>query len=374
MAPATTRDQERQKEAENEKQAGQSDNAMLAQMMEMKEMMKNMSMRMDAIEARSRPTTPTPAPTIPAPQAPQALPTQPATSDDKRWRPEEVGYFDGSGDVYAFTDRLSSIATNKGVRLVQTSLVTVLKDTAFNWYQYELTDVTKWALNTNALIDPWCQALIERFGPNHSELMSQLEACQYTRKDAANKKDATTYIQDIMKITKGLKWNQQDGLMTAFHHFEPGLQRDLDPPNEGLTQFIKQVQLRQAAWHQVYSTFGQKPRPPEPPTRPYPPRPQQSYPPRPPQQPFRSQQPHPSQQTRLQQAYWGEAEEEDDWIYDAPADSYHVTSAYPVTHGPGHTPRRYGNTYDDGSNEARVHWTNAGEDHRCSHQGCTHYH
>ena len=75
-----------------------------------------------------------------------------------------------------------------------------------------------------------------------------------------------------------------------------------------------------------------------------------------------------------QQAYWGEAEEEDDWVYDAPADSYHVASAYPATHGPGHTPRRYGNTHDDGSNEARVHWTNAGEDHRCSHQGCTHYH
>ena len=107
---------------------------MLAQMMEMKEMMKNMSMRMEVIEARSRPITPTSAFTISAPPAPQVLSTQSATSNDKRWRPEEVGYFDGSGDVYAFIDRLSSIVTNKGVRLVQINLVTVLKDKVFNWY------------------------------------------------------------------------------------------------------------------------------------------------------------------------------------------------------------------------------------------------
>lgn len=206
--------------------------------------------------------------------------------------------------------------------------------------------------------------------------MTQLEACHYTRKDAANKKDATAYIQDVMRITKGLSWNQEDSLMTAFHHFEPGLQRDLNPPtNGGLKQFIKQVQLRQEAWHQVYSTFGLKPRPPDPPTRPsYPPRP--SYPSRPPQQqtypPRAPQQPYSSQQTRPQQAYW--AEEEDDWMYNAPTDSYHAASAYPATHGPGHTPRRYGNTHDSGGNEAMVHWTSAGEDHRCSHEGCTHYH
>ena len=338
------------------------------------DMMRALTTRMDTIEATSRPTTPIlPAP--PAPQSTQPI-TQPITvQEDKRWRPEDIGYFNGTGDVHAFVDRLSSIATNKGVKLIQTNLVTLLKDTAFNWYHYELSDVTKWALNTNALLDPWCQALIERFGPSHSKLMTQLEACQYTRKDASNKKDATVYIQDIMRITKGLKWNQQDGLMTAFHHFESGLQRDLDPP-EGLTQFIRQVQLRQEAWYQVYATYGLKLRPPDPysqprgqqphqqphqyrpPTRP----PQQSYPPRPPQQPYPAR-------PQQQQAYWGE--EEEDWTYDPPTDSYHAT---PTNHPPGHTPHRYGNTNDNGGNEAMVHWASAGEDHRCTHEGCTHYH
>ena len=116
--------------------------------------------------------------------------------------------------------------------------MTVLKEVAFNWYHYELPNVVKWALNTNESINPWCQALIERFGPTQSELMSQLESSRYTRKDAANKKDATAYIQDLMRIGKGLKWSQSEALLTAFHHFEPALQRDLDLPID-LTQFIR---------------------------------------------------------------------------------------------------------------------------------------
>ena len=71
-------------------------------------------------------------------------------------------------------------------------------------------------------------------------------------KGTAEKKDTTAYIQDTTRITKGLRWKQEDGLMTAFHHFEAGLQRDLDSPNAGdaaksFTDFIKQVQSRQSA-------------------------------------------------------------------------------------------------------------------------------
>ena len=109
--------------------------------------------------------------------------------------------------MFAFTDRIASIAELKGSKLIQTNLVTVLKGVAFNWYHYELTNVVKWALNTSDSINPWCQALIERFRPTQSELLSQLELTRYTRKDAVNKKDATAYIQDLMRISKGLDWN-----------------------------------------------------------------------------------------------------------------------------------------------------------------------
>lgn len=373
-----------QKEAEGQSSTDQSEgSSMDAKLDQLIGMVTSLTTRVQALETSTTPPVGIPTPPA-APQDTQpSQPSQPQASstivpapqsDDKRWRPEEIGEFDGTGDVYAFTDRMKNVAFNKGAKLVVTNISTLLKEKAFNWYQYELPEVTKWALNSSLILDPWCQALIERFRPSHSDLMTQLEACHYTRKDAANKKDATVYIQDVMRITKGLNWKQEDSLMTAFHHFEPGLQRDLDPPtNGGLTQFIKQVQLRQEAWHQVYSTFGQKPRPPDsvqsrqqqPQQQSYRPPPRPSYPPRPSQQ-----QAYPP---RPQQAYWAE-EEEDDWVYDAPADTYHVASAYPATHGPGHTPRRYGNTHDGGGTEAHVHWTNAGEDHRCNHEGCTHYH
>ena len=195
---------------------------------------------------------PTPQPTPQPGPNQSSLPSQSAFSQpatqlitalsaetDKRWRPEDVGYFDGSRDtdVYAFTDRLTSITELKTSKLVQANLVTLLKDTAFNWYHYELTNDVKWALNASTSIDPWCQALIRRFAPSHLDLMSQLEASRYTRKDVSNKKDATAYIQDLMRVCKGLHWNQSDALMTAFHHFESSLQQTLDPP-ANLNDFI----------------------------------------------------------------------------------------------------------------------------------------
>ena len=120
-----------------------NDNTMLAQMMEeiraMRVEFTTMHTRMEALEARSRPPTPI-LPTAPA-QTPQGTTPQPETTPpeaDKRWRPEEVGYFDGTGDVFAFTDRLRSTETQKGVKLVQGNLVSVLQATAFNGYQYEV--------------------------------------------------------------------------------------------------------------------------------------------------------------------------------------------------------------------------------------------
>ena len=101
-----------------------------------------------------------------------------------------------------------------------------------------------------------------------------------------------------MRFTKGLKWNQEDGLMTAFHHFEAGLQRDLESPGQGvLLKFIKQVQLRRSARYVVYSSFGKsRPPDPHPPPRSSQMRPQayQQYRQQPPQQPHHDRPPRPS--------------------------------------------------------------------------------
>ena len=87
------------------------------------DMMRGLITRMDIMEARSRPITfiLSSVSIAFASSAPQSQSIQSITvQEDKRWRPEEIGYFDGIGDVYAFVDRLSSIATNtnRGVKLI----------------------------------------------------------------------------------------------------------------------------------------------------------------------------------------------------------------------------------------------------------------
>ena len=178
-----------------------------------------------------------------------------------------------------------------------------------------------------------------------------------------------------MRIAQGLRWSQHDDLLTAYHHFKAGLRRDLSPPSrDGLTEFIKQVQLRQEDWFQIYSTYG-KSRPPNPFTSPSSsqPRPNQPIRTQYPSQskavvPYRPPQPQPKPPEP--RVYYAD-EEDDDSIYDSPTDSWYVAPAHP----PGHTPRRQGNTHDHGyGSEAIANWSSAGEDRRCSYETCTHYH
>lgn len=56
--------------------------------------------------------------------------------------------------MYAFTDRVASVARFKGHKLIQANIVTVLNGVAFNWYYYELTNMVKWALSTSDSMDP----------------------------------------------------------------------------------------------------------------------------------------------------------------------------------------------------------------------------
>ena len=110
--------------------------------------MQQLATEFNNLKARSRPSSPVQQPTPPQ-DAPQPVypihmdifdqskasqPSQPVPELDKRWTPEEVGYFDWDATkVYAFTDRLLSIALNKpgGIELIQMNLVTVLRGTAF---------------------------------------------------------------------------------------------------------------------------------------------------------------------------------------------------------------------------------------------------
>ena len=342
----------------------------------------------DSREPRSGLATPTSSnpftPSSPAPSASSALSVQqpigstnlPTTPEwDEEWDPEEFGYFHGNGDdVHAFVDRLSMMAPRRGVRLIQANLFTLLKDNALNWYYCELSHDTRAAFDDDASLDPWCQALIKRFVPSYQESMRQLEACHYTRKDAANKKDAIDYIHRILRIARCLEWSRETGLYLAYNHFEAHLQVHLNPDNCSISQFIKQVQLRQDSWFKMYASFGKPSIAPEPklhqqPSRPLQSNQQQAHQPahqphhqthyQPHYQP-RQQQYHPPVRTPQQTYQFEEEEEEwmydpptdshypappyseeDDWMYDLPTDSYYPAPPYPSCYTPRHYVERY---------------------------------
>lgn len=136
---------------------------------------------------------------------------QPPAESDERWRPEEIGHYDGTGDAQAF---VKSVANFRGHRLVQAILVTLFKadkdnknrdeNLGFNWYHCELKEDEKAAFHQASSMDPWCDAIMKRFGPRYIDIVSKLGACSYTRRDATNKEDATGYIQKVLRLSKGL--------------------------------------------------------------------------------------------------------------------------------------------------------------------------
>lgn len=68
----------------------------------------------------------------PAAQQSSRSATPQSTSDDKRSKANNVDEFDDTRNVYAFTDRLTSITELKEPKLVQTDIVTVHIRVAFN--------------------------------------------------------------------------------------------------------------------------------------------------------------------------------------------------------------------------------------------------
>ena len=130
------------------------------------------------------------------------------------------------------------------------------------------------------------------------------------------------------------------------------------------------MHLRQQGWFQIYATYDSKSLASRPPSylssRSLS---QQSQPYR---TPYRSlaPPPGPSPQSRV---YWAD-EEKNNYIYNASLDAYITAPGY-EPHPAGHTPRRLGNTHDGQRGaEAEANWASADQNHRCTHQGYTHYH
>lgn len=266
MAPPETRAKSDPKDHQSVDELKNAMQRMHDDQQEMKEQVAQLSAAMQQLLTQHKSAAP------PAPPADLSVKTDTentsGTNKNKdnapeRFRADEVGYFNGSGDPHVYAARLREISLLRGARYVLNNLSVLLTDRAFNWFMYEITDGHRLLLTNQQIVQPFCEALIDRFGKQQSQLLEELRAKRYTRQDAANQLDATKYVSEILAITSQLKWTIPQGLSIAREQFDLAMALQLPPNPAQVNKFIKHIQLQQPHWHRMYATFGRSSKPPE---------------------------------------------------------------------------------------------------------------
>ena len=93
------------------------------------------------------------------------------TNKLNRQRIEEVGHFDGTGNVYIFIDRFESVVIIKSLKLIFNNIVTCfLKDNdsglnkVYNWWIFELSKDSRKKIVYYGNLIPLYNILTKRFG------------------------------------------------------------------------------------------------------------------------------------------------------------------------------------------------------------------
>jgi hypothetical protein len=102
-------------------------------------------------------------------------------------------------DVYIFVERVSDIATIRGLELVRDNLVTCLQDSALEWYTGQLTALEKRALHYRNDIEEWKEALQNRFKRSPHTALEAMLRKTYTQEDARQQRDPQIYAQAIIQ-------------------------------------------------------------------------------------------------------------------------------------------------------------------------------
>ena len=175
MAPADTRSAEQAKKAQQANQPGVDS----AAIQELRDQVQGMQASINQLAAMMKGLLAARGPPVePATNAPIKAPPE-------RFRADEIGFFDDSGDPYLYAARLREVALAKeNPRYVLNNLSVLLTGQAFNWLMYELADGHRLLLTNQQSVEPFCEALIDRFAKQRSQLLEELRATRYTHQDA----------------------------------------------------------------------------------------------------------------------------------------------------------------------------------------------
>ncbi|KAI1000086.1 hypothetical protein K3495_g8113 [Podosphaera aphanis] len=162
-------------------------------------------------------------------------------------------------NVFSFTARIRAKTADisSGVwtpENVAKNLDNCLRGKAETWYTNELSATTRAGLKTN--LDYWCTELEHRFKESPIVALRKLENLRYSIRDVRAKKDLEDYVQKIMVLGKqaGTALSEYAQLMTAYHHFDAELRRDLTIPTENttVTQFIHGITDAKENWFDLF--------------------------------------------------------------------------------------------------------------------------
>ena len=223
--------------------------------------------------------------------------------------------------------------------------------------------------------------MFARFQTNRLSLLVKLKQFDYAKKNAAIKKSFVKYVQNVLVIISQIKYSLTDGFQYFYDFFYVNLKVNLIKQFFEITDikfYIQHFRDVQLMWFEIYQNFNVR------------------FPNR--YQPMGYQQRHPFPRlmktlpvplthfgiTNKPNAYIVETKSDpittvyftdfagQNYEYDDVVDVYMVVEIpQPFHQPPGHIPRRWRNTHDGGE---KTGWENAGGQHRCNEQNCTHYH
>ena len=164
-------------------------------------------------------------------------------------------------DVYAFTNRVRMAALTRSEAKIIRIIDTCLRGEADQWWNYHYFYATRAALIQGERIEPFCQALEERFRLSPTEAYTRYENCKYTVDDVQKRRPIGEYVASIEYYTKacGIISNQPIGnakavILHAWRYLDIALRQDIDEPDtDDIDVFIRLLQRKQANWYDKFT-------------------------------------------------------------------------------------------------------------------------
>lgn len=187
------------------------------------------------------------------------------------FKARDVGYFDPREgtpvtvkdathvfhNVHAFTSRIKVKAESVNPAVLAKNLDACLLGKANNWFNQELSEVTRIGLrNDSTGVTQWCKLMEERFRPSTGESISGLLAASYTIADARRRRDVNEYIQETVMHGRGsgLCKEDSDFIKLIYERLQIDLRLTITEPvsQMTLTEVNRLLIDKSRLWFELY--------------------------------------------------------------------------------------------------------------------------